>query len=46
MEAIVKATFKRMGIAVHVRQAVESEFRTKAGMTIKPGPHPATPPSS
>ncbi len=43
MEAIARATFNRMGIPVHMRQAVESEFRTMAGMTMKPGPHPATP---
>ena len=43
MEAIARATFNRMGIPAHMRQAVESEFPTMAGMTMKPGPHPATP---
>lgn len=43
MEAIARATFNRMGIPAHMRQAMESQFRARAGMSMKPAEHTATP---
>ncbi|MGA8216613.1 MAG: YfbM family protein [Candidatus Sulfotelmatobacter sp.] len=36
-------TTKKTNIPAHMRQAMESQFRARAGMTMKPGAHPATP---
>jgi Domain of unknown function (DUF1877) len=38
MGAIARATFDRMGVPAHMREAVEREFRAISGIAMKPGP--------